>query len=56
MNKAKIMCMIDVYVAGCERNDQGIYIAKLWKNGKAKNLTNGDRGDAKSFSVFVKKR
>jgi hypothetical protein len=43
-----------VYVAGSERNDQGIYIAKLWKNGIAENLTSGDIGDAKVFSVFVK--
>jgi uncharacterized membrane protein len=31
----------DVYVAGSEKNSNGIDVAKYWKNGVATNLTNG---------------
>ena len=42
----------DVYVAGYEKNANGINVAKIWKNGVAQNLSNGTT-DASAFSVFV---
>lgn len=51
----------DVYVAGYEASGQAytvyygtiyLYVAKLWKNGIAQNLTDGTR-DARAYSVFV---
>ena len=53
----------DVYVAGWERSGQEYkdndiigterrYVAKLWKNGEAQNLTDGTH-DAQAVSVFV---
>ena len=44
----------DVYVAGNESNEEGVTIAKLWKNGKVYNLTNDYQG-GRATSVFVTK-
>jgi len=41
-----------VYVAGYQINENGVYIAMLWKNGAAQNLTDGTT-NAIAFSVFV---
>ena len=42
----------DVYVTGYETNAKGIIVAKLWKNGKAKNLTD-EKNSTVATSVFV---
>ena len=41
-----------MYVAGYEKNEQGNKVAKLWKNGVAQNLTDGNYG-AQAKSVYV---
>jgi len=42
----------DVYVAGQEYNEQGISVAKLWKNGIEQNLSDG-KIEGSANSVFV---
>jgi len=42
-----------VYVAGWEDYGQGGRMPKLWKNGVAKNLTDGKKHDAVVLSVYV---
>ena len=42
----------NVYVAGWEINTQGIDIAKLWKNGREQNLTDGT-SYGRAYSVYV---
>src|SRR5688572_1990298 len=43
---------VDVYLAGRERNSNGTFIAKYWKNGQAKSLTDGTE-DANASSIAV---
>ncbi|MDR3286704.1 MAG: hypothetical protein LBT27_04615, partial [Prevotellaceae bacterium] len=42
----------DVYVAGYESNNSFITVAKLWKNGTAKALSDGSQ-NARAYSVYV---
>ena len=42
----------DVYVAGTQRNAQGIYVATLWKNGVEQNLTDGTY-DTGAGGIFI---
>jgi len=42
----------DVYVGGEQGNENGVAVAKLWKNGVAQNLTDGS-SHARVHSVFV---
>ncbi|WP_055395508.1 IPT/TIG domain-containing protein [Flagellimonas eckloniae] len=42
----------DIYAAGFERNENGMDIAKLWKNGVVTNITDGSNS-AKAYSVYV---
>ena len=42
----------DVYCSGYEFKENGIYVAKVWKNGRVANLSDGSV-EAQAFSVFV---
>lgn len=42
----------DVYVVGSQKNEHGIKVAMLWKNGIAFSLTNGSK-NAIAYSVYV---
>jgi len=41
-----------VYIAGYEINEKGIWVAKLWINGRAQNLTDGTK-NASAFAVYA---
>jgi len=42
----------DVYIAGHQANDQGIYVATCWKNGHAAALTDG-KGSAEANAIAI---
>jgi hypothetical protein len=44
--------LVDVYVAGHEKNENGIFVAKYWKNGVAVELSDGIKNNYAN-SIFV---
>ncbi|WP_420603376.1 Ig-like domain-containing protein [Flagellimonas sp.] len=43
----------DVYVVGYEANNNGIKVAKMWKNDIPTDLTNGDGNNTHAYSIFI---
>lgn len=44
--------LIDAYVAGYEKNENGIWVAKYWKNGQAVSLSDGSKNNY-ACSIYI---